>query len=93
MTRLELSEKIVQFASGTINANEMSDAVDAYTEALLKQCNGSGSLPPEIEDACVKFGVYVYAHNCNVDESGVAVELVKEDYQRYLAGRFLSVGT
>lgn len=62
--------------------------VDDYLhQQNLQQCNVSGALPQEIEDACVKFGIYVYAHNCNVDEAEVNVELVKEDYKRYLDGR------
>jgi hypothetical protein len=38
----------------------------------------------DIKDACVKFGVYVYAHNLDADESEIDVEAVEHDYDQYL---------
>lgn len=88
MEKWELQEIIDTNTVSLENYRAIMDAVEAYSSASN---NGnavvSGALPQEIEDACVKFGIYVYAHNCNVDEAEVNVELVKEDYKRYLAGR------
>lgn len=45
MTRIELALKIGEFKEGLISGVEMSDAVDAYTAAVLKKCNVSRSVP------------------------------------------------
>jgi len=46
MTKDELRLKILHYKQGVINKKDINAAVDAYTSALLQQCNVSLSLPP-----------------------------------------------
>ena len=54
MTRDELYNEIAKHTEDQYKSDMIMTAVDAYSSALLQQCNVSGSLPPysELLDFC-----------------------------------------